>query len=293
MNRYGLQHVADMDLSKCFDRLDRGLILESVNRKISDGKVLSLIRKFLKAGVLKDGAWEETEIGSPQGGVISPLLWNIYLDRFDQAMKAQRIRIVRYADDILIFARSPRQIRRFRDAAVKVLEEDLRLVTSHEKTHLTHVREGVPFLGLVIWPKWVTIHPKRLRKLKDRIRELTPRNSGRNVQQLVKELNKVLRGWIAYFRLANCKGLVAELMGWVRRRLRMKQMREWKSWQPLHRRLRQLGYQGEFEKISMRGWRNSASPLISMALPNQWLHEELKLVDLTRYEVGILHRYVT
>ena len=93
INRYGLKHVVDMDLSKCFDRLDHELILKGVSRRISDGRILDLIRKFLKAGVMRDGSWEETEIGSPQGGVISPLLCNIYLDMFDQKMKALGIRI--------------------------------------------------------------------------------------------------------------------------------------------------------------------------------------------------------
>jgi len=99
INKYGLSYVVDMDLSKCFDRLNHELILEGVNRKVSDGSILKLIKKFLKAGVMKDGAWEETDLGSPQGGVISPLLTNIYLDRFDQEMKKLGIRIVRYADD--------------------------------------------------------------------------------------------------------------------------------------------------------------------------------------------------
>ncbi len=99
MNQYGLKYVVDMDLSKCFDRLDHDLILQGINRKISDGSVLGLIRQFLEAGVMKDGVYEDTEIGSPQGGVISPLIANIYLDHFDQAMKSKGIRIVRYADD--------------------------------------------------------------------------------------------------------------------------------------------------------------------------------------------------
>jgi RNA-directed DNA polymerase len=106
INKSGLNHVVDMDLSKCCDRLDHELILEGVNRKISDGSILKLIKKFLTVGVMKDGAWEETDLGSPQGGVISPLLTNIYLDRFDQEMKKRGIRIVRYADDILLFART-------------------------------------------------------------------------------------------------------------------------------------------------------------------------------------------
>lgn len=290
MNRYGLKYVVDMDLSKCFDRLDHDLILQGVNRKVSDGTVLCLIRQFLEAGVMKDGAFEETEIGSPQGGVISPLLTNIYLDYFDQAMKERGIRIVRYADDILIFARTPRQAERYKKVAYDILEGELKLVVNKEKTHVTSVFKGVAYLGFVIYSKNVCIHPKKIKAFKDVIHQLTPRNHGMNVEEMVRRLNPILRGWISYFRIANCKGVIRELMGWTRRRLRMKQMREWKSWKALHKALRRRGYKGEFEKISMRRWRNSASPLISMALPNTWF-DEIGLINLERYEVGILHRY--
>ncbi len=279
-----------MDLSKCFDRLDRELILRAVNRKVSDGRVLALIRAFLEAGVMKDGAFEETDIGSPQGGVISPLLANIYLDEFDQKIMARGIRIVRYADDILVLARSPRQAERHREIAVRVLEKDLRLVVNREKTELTTVGKGVPFLGFVIYPRHISIHPKRVRKFKERVRELTPRNHGKNVEAQIADLNPFLRGWINYFRLANCQTFVEEAMGWIRRRLRRKKMREWKTWRAMHRVLRRQGYEGDFEKLSMRRWRNSASPLLSLALPNHWFAEK-GLVDLTRYEVGVLHRY--
>ena len=291
INRYGLRHVVDMDLSKCFDRLDHELILKGVQRRISDGKVLALLRQFLEAGVMRDGVWEATETGSPQGGVISPLLSNIYLDEFDQRMKAQGIRIVRYADDILVFARSARQAQRYQQIAVTVLEKDLKLTVNRDKTHLTNVRKGVAFLGFVIYSKYVAIHPKRIKRFKKRVRELTPRNHGKNVEQQVAELNRFLRGWINYFRIASCKSHLSVLMGWIRRRLRMKKMCEWKSWKALHRVLRPRGYKGDFERISMRRWRNSASPLLSMALPNSWF-DQIGLVDLTRYEVGVLHRYV-
>lgn len=290
LRRYGLRYVVDMDLSKCFDRLDHELILKGVAHRISDGKVLRLIRQFLEAGVMEDGSWEATEVGSPQGGVISPLLSNIYLDVFDQQMKARGIRIVRYADDILIFARSPRQAERFRDIAVKILEKDLKLVVNQEKTHLTSLREGVSFLGFIIRPTSVSIHPKRIKRFKKRVRELTPRNHGKNVESQIQALNRFLRGWINYFRIANCKSRLQAMMQWIRRRLRMKQLREWKSWKALHKALRRNGHWGDFAKISMRRWRNSASPLVSMALPNRWL-DQLGLIDLCKYEVGILHRY--
>jgi len=290
MNRYGLKYVVDMDLSKCFDRLNHNLILEGVNRKVSDGTVLRLIRQFLEAGVMKDGAFEETEVGSPQGGVASPILSNIYLDHFDQAMKGKGIRIVRYADDILIFARTPRQAEQYKKIAYDILEGELKLVVNKEKTHITSVIEGVAYLGFVIYPKNVSIHPKKIKAFKDTIRRLTPRNHGMNVEEMMMRLNPILRGWTNYFRIANCKGTLRVLMRWIRRRLRMKQMREWKSWKALHKALRRRGYKGEFEEISMRRWRNSASPLVSMAIPNTWF-DEIGLINLERYEVGILHRY--
>lgn len=290
INRYGFKHVVDMDLSKCFDRLDHDLIIASVNRKVSDGSVLKLIRKFLKAGVMKDGAWEETTIGSPQGGVVSPLLTNIYLDYFDQKMRSKGIRIVRYADDILIVAETKRQAERYLKIACEILEGELKLVVNKDKTHLTSNIEGVPFLGFVIYPNGVSIQPKKLAKFKEVVRKLTPRNHGMNMAEMVARLNRFLRGWINYFRIANCKSVVANLMGWIRRRLRMKQMREWKSWKSLHRRLRQLGHRGEFTKMSMRRWRNSASPLVSLALPNSWF-DEIGLVNLAKCQVGILHQF--
>lgn len=290
LRRYGLTHVVDMDLSKCFDTLDHELIIKGVNRKISDGRILKLIRQFLTAGVLEDGAIQETEIGSPQGGVISPLLANICLDEFDQKMKAKGIRIVRYADDILVFAKSPRQAKKHQEIAFQILEGDLKLTVNRTKTHITSLSEGVSYLGFVIYPKYIAVDPKRIKRFKDKIRRLTPRNHGKNVEQQIAELNRFLRGWINYFRLANIKGFLKEIMGWIRRRLRMKQMREWKSWKGLHRALRQKGYRGEFKRIPMYRWRNSASPLLSMALPNVWF-DRRGLVDLTKYEVGIVSRF--
>lgn len=292
LNRYGLEHVVDMDLSKCFDRLDHALILETVAERVSDGSVLKLIRKFLEAGVMEDGSFRETEVGSPQGGVISPLLANIYLNRFDQAMKEKGIRIVRYADDILVFAESRRQAERYREIATTFLEGDLKLVVNREKTRLTHVGEGVHFLGVVIRRGCISVDPKRIERLKAKIRALTPRNHGGRVEDAVQVLRRLLLGWYNYFRMANCKGLIRELMGWIRRRLRMMQMREWKSWKPLHRALRQRGYRGEFQKISMRRWRNSASPLLSLALPNSHF-TELGLPDLEALPVALLEQYRT
>jgi RNA-directed DNA polymerase len=290
MNKYNLEFVVDMDLSKCFDTLDHEIILKAVNEKVSDGTILKLIRKFLKAGVMESGTVDESEVGSPQGGVISPLLTNIYLDYFDKKMMSKGIRIVRYADDILIFAKSKAEAGKFKAIATTILENELNLKVNKVKTHITNRYEGVAFLGFIIRNKSVSIHPKRIKKFKDKIKRLTPRNHGMNVEQIVIEINPVIRGWANYFRIANCKGLYEELSQWIKRRLRMKKMKEWKRAKALHKELRRRGYKGEFMSIDMSKWRNSCSPLIHMALPNTWF-SELGLVDTSKIQVGILSHY--
>lgn len=290
MNKYGLEHVVDMDLSKCFDTLDHETIIKSVNEKVSDGKILKLIGKFLKAGVMESGIVDESDVGCPQGGVISPFLMNIYLDYFDKVMMEKGIRIVRYADDILIFAKTKALAGKYLVIAINILENDLKLKVNDTKTHIANASKGVAFLGFIIRGKWISIHPKRIERFKNKIRRLTPRNHGMNIEQMVKGLNPVIRGWANYFRIANCKGLFQELFSWIKRRLRMKKMKEWKSYKSLHKAIRRRGYKGEFKKISMVKWRNSNFTLVHMALPNIWF-KEIGLVHLSDIHVGILSNY--
>ena len=174
-----------------------------VAEQISDDKVLKLILKFLKSGVMNNGTFEATEIGSCQGGVISPLLSNIYLNKFDQKMMVKGIRIVRYADDILIFAKDKKTAGNYQSYAKKILEEELKLKVNNDKNKLTNVKEGVSFLGFVIYEKSLIINPKRIECLKVKIRHLTKRNSGWKIESIIKELNPVLRGWLNYYRVAN------------------------------------------------------------------------------------------
>ena len=287
--RYELPWAVDMDLSKCFDTLDHELILRSLNRKISDGTLLKLINQFLKAGVMIDGVIKATEVGSPQGGVISPLLMNIYLDEFDQKMKSLKIRIVRYADDILIFATSKRKAEQYQRIATDILES-LKLTVNMEKTHISSVEIGIKYLGFMIGTKYVSIDKERIKRFKDKIRELTPRNSGIPVTKMIARLTPILRGWGQYFRVADCKSHFQKLMQWIRRRLRMKKMREWKSWKAFHKQLRRQGLKSECPKISMTRWRNSNCFHIDFALPNKWF-EEMKLFDLTKLKTGVLSDY--
>lgn len=287
IRQYGLSHVVDMDLSKCFDCLSHELIVASIRRRVRDGSILALLRLFLESGVMVDGAWESTEIGSPQGGVISPLISNVYLDAFDQEMKRRGHRIVRYADDILILCRSRSAAHHAREVATAILEVDLRLTVNTEKTHVTHASKGVKFLGVEISGRWTRIQTKKIAAFKEKVKKITRRSSPVNLQQVIRDLNPVLRGFANYFRMANCKRLFSELMSWIRRRLRAKQLALWKRPSRLHRRLRQLGYQGDFQKMRMRSWRSSRSHLASWSVPNAWL-SDLGLYDLGGVETGVL-----
>ena len=281
--------MVDMDLSKCFDTLDHERIIESINQRISDGRVLKLIRSFLIAGVMEDGNFTDTEIGSPQGGVISPLICNIYLDYFDQKMKSKGIRIVRYADDILIFAKTKKEAGNYRAFATKVLEEEMKLTVNEKKTSVTSVKNGVSYLGFVIYPKWVTVDPKRIKRFKDKVRQITQRSTGRPIEEVIRKLNPLLRGWMNYYRAANIKGLAQELMGWIRRRLRMIRMRQWKTYKKMHKEMRRKGLPIQ-EKMDVRRWKNSKVQIIHLLMPNQYFHD-LGLIDLCSYDVGLLSSY--
>lgn len=287
IRQYDLQWVVDMDLSKCFDRLDHDLIVASIQRRVHDGSILTLIRMFLESGVMIGDHKEATEVGSPQGGVFSPLIANVYLDAFDQEMKRRGQRIIRYADDILILCRSESAAHRAQQVATEILEGPLRLTVNAEKTHVVHASQGVKFLGVQIGLTWTRIQDKKIVSFKEKVRSITRRNSPVNLEQVIADLNPVLRGFANYFRMANCKRVFEELTVWIRRRLRAKQLALWKRPSRLHRRLRQLGYQGEFLKMRMHSWRSSRSHLASWSMPNAWL-ANLGLFDLSAVETGVL-----
>lgn len=287
---YGLDHVADMDLSKCFDTLDHGLIVQSVGKRVSDGKILNLIGSFLESGALDGARFTPTKKGSPQGGIISPLLMNIYLDAFDQHMKNSGVRMVRFADDVLLFAPTKAQAGNYMAKATSYLEKELRLEVNKNKSSLTNLEEGIHYLGMVIKPYGVVVSHKSIKRFKKKVKLLTPRTKGQSIAFYIKELNPLLRGFANYFRIGLTKKLFQDLSSWIRRRLRMMVMKSWKSWKPLHRQLRRMGYKGNFLKISVTRWRNSSTNLIHYALPNKYF-TELGLYEMDTVEGNTLHQY--
>lgn len=288
---YGLEHVVDMDLSKCFDTLNHELIVEAVQERVSDGKVLKLIIQMLQSGIMEKGDYAPTLKGSPQGGVISPLLANIYLNKFDQQMKSLGIRIVRYADDILILAATKSEAGRNMAIATSYLENDLKLTVNKEKTHLTNLDKGIPYLGIKLTRIGVLLSEKSIKRFKDKVRRLTPRRMGYKLDDYLYDLSLLLKGYSMYYRIAQCKRQFRNLMQWVRRRVRMMIIRSWKSWKGLHKQLRRMGYTGNFEKISVTRWRNSGCKLVHMALPNSYFDEVLLLFNMEEVKTDTLHQY--
>lgn len=287
IRRYQLNWVADMDLSRCFDTLNHDQILKSIRRKIADGSILNLLRMFLQSGVMIGERWQASEEGSPQGGVISPLIANIYLDDFDQFMKGRGHRIVRFADDILILTRSKSAAQNALKVARNYLEGELLLTVNEQKSHVVHSSKGVKYLGVEIHTCYTRIKREKVREFKDKVKKITRRNSPVNLKKVIADLNPMIRGFAYYFRIANCKTEYKALMQWIRRRLRAKQLSLWKRAKRLHRRLRQLGYHGEFKKIKMNSWRNAASPLANYALPSSYLRAE-GLFEMEAVQTGDL-----
>ena len=155
------------------------------------------------------------------------------------------------------------------------------------KTHIAHLSRGVKFLGVEIFTRYIKIQDKKVVAFKKKVKVITKRNSGGNLTSMILELNRLLRGFVNYYKVANCKGVLTILMSWIRRRLRAKQMKLWKKPAKMHRRLRQLGYKGEFSCIKMSSWCNAGCQLAHMAMPNQWF-EEMKLHQLDKVQVGVL-----
>lgn len=286
IRQYNRCWVVDMDLSKCFDTLNHEIILRTFQKRVADSSILKLLHAFLESGVMINHDFEQTQEGSPQGGVISPLIANVYLDQFDQEMKRRGHRIVRYADDILILCASQSAAVHAKQVATNLLEEDLKLKVNRQKTHLTHSDQGVKYLGVEIHRSYTGIQRGKIDLFKAKIKAITRRNAGLSLKELILRLNPILRGFANYFQIANCKGIFRAMSGWIRRRLRAIQLSQWKQSRRLHRRLKQLGYSPPFKHIKMRSWRNARSPLASFSMPNYWFHDELGLVDLDKIQVG-------
>jgi group II intron reverse transcriptase/maturase len=223
----GYRIVLDADIQGFFDNIPHALIMKLVAEKIADGNILSIIQKFLASGVMEDGVLKKTTLGTPQGGVISPLLANIVLDVLDKELACHGYVFVRYADDFLVLAKSMPEIEKARDLVQHVIEGKLQLRLSPEKTKITTFEEGFDFLGFHFSRSGVTMRAKSVEKLKEKIRNLTIRSHNFSAE-VILSLNRVTRGVANYYAtdFSTVKTQFFKLDQMIRRRLRcMKQKR--------------------------------------------------------------------
>ena len=231
----GYTYAVSVDLSKYFDTLNHELLMDMLHGQIQDGRVLRLIKKYLKSGVMEDGIVTKTEEGTPQGGPLSPLLANIYLNEFDWEMARRGVMTVRYADDIVVLARSKRAANRLSGSCRRYLEGKLKLKMNTEKSKVTDIydRENFKFLGFCLSRSkdkiFICVHRKSLEKAKKKLTLLTKRNRGRNVREVMKEVKVYIRGWLGYYHIANMKRKLQDWNGWLRRRFRMYIWKQWKN----------------------------------------------------------------
>ena len=239
----GYVYVVSMDLEKFFDTVNHSKLIEILSRSIKDGKVISLIHKYLNAGVAGKGFFERTEEGVPQGGPLSPLLGNIMLNELDRELERRGHKFVRFADDAIIFCKSRKSAERTLKNIVPYIEGKLFLKVNRAKTTVSHVSK-IKYLGYAFYRYKgkcrLRVHPKSVKKMKDKLRLLTNRNNGWGNDYRIQKLKEFARGWINYFSKAEMKKLMVEIDEWLRRRIRAIYWKQWKKVKTRYRMLKAL-----------------------------------------------------
>jgi group II intron reverse transcriptase/maturase len=276
----GYKYAVDMDLEKFFDTVNQSKLVEILSRTVKDGRVISLIHKYLHAGVVVRSKFEITEVGVPQGGPLSPLLSNIMLNELDKELEKRGHRFVRYADDMVILCKSKRSAERTLKSIIAYIEEKLFLKVNREKTVVAYVKK-IKFLGYSFYENGkggrLRIHPKSVSKMKDRIKELTSRSNGWGDARRKETLKQYITGWVNYFHLADMKKLLLQVDEWYRRRLRMV---IWKQWKWIRTRLRNLIKLGvakykawEYANTRKGYWHIANSPILNTSITNERLKQ--------------------
>jgi group II intron reverse transcriptase/maturase len=287
----GYKYVVDMDLEKYFDTVNQSKLIEVLSRTIKDGRVISLIHKYLRAGVVEKHTFRETGQGVAQGGPLSPLLSNIMLNELDKELEKRGHRFVRYADDLTIFVRSRKSAERTLVNIHPFIENKLFLKINEEKTATGYVGR-IKFLGFGFYlykgKARFRVHPKAIKKMKSRIKELTARSHGLSNIERPKKLRQYIVGWVNYFKIADMKSLLKEVDQWMRRRIRMVIWKQWKKVSTKFNNLRKLGIEKgkawEFANTRKGYWRIANSPILKRSIPNDKLSQRNYLFFFDYYK---------
>jgi len=272
----GRRVVVDVDLEKFFDRVNHDVLMGRLEKRIGDKRMLGLVRRYLKAGIMANGVVMERYGGTPQGGPLSPLLANVLLDEVDKELEKRGLSFVRYADDLNVYVRS----RRAGEDTMQTLRRlyaGLRLRVNEAKSAVARPQDR-KFLGYSFWyarggEVRRRVAPKALEAMKERVRQITARNGGRSMDRVIAELRSYLGGWKQYFRLAETPRVLSDLDEWIRHRLRLVQLKQWKRGTTTFRELRVRGMSRDAAaKVAVntrRWWRNSGMA-IHIALPTSY-----------------------
>ena len=243
----GYTFAITLDLSKYFDTLNHEKLINLLRKEVKDERVIQLIKRYLKSGVMENGVVMETEEGSPQGGNLSPLLANVYLNEFDQEFTKRGVPCIRYADDIVLLAKSKRASERLLESSTKYLEETLKLTVNREKSRTVSVFaiRNFKFLGFALGRNgsgiYVRVHPKSWKKFKSKLKELSSRRSVQSIKPSLGKIKVYARGWLNYYGIASMKNNIEDLNGWLYRRIRMCIWKQWKLPKTKKRNLMKLG----------------------------------------------------
>ena len=281
----GRRTVVDLDLEKFFDRVNHDLLMEKLSKKIDDGRVLRLIRRYLEAGMMADGIVSQRTEGTPQGGPLSPLLSNVLLTERDRELERRGHAFCRYADDCNIYVRSQQAGERVMASITRFLADTLKLTVNAAKSAVARPWTR-KFLGYSLtWHKApkLKIAPTSLKRLDDKIREVLKGARGRSLTTVITKLNPILRGWMAYFKLTETKQALEALDGWIRRKLRCILWRQWKRAYTRAKNLMKAGLKEERawrSACNQRGpWWNSGASHMNQAFPKSFF-DRLGLVSL-------------
>ena len=241
----GYEWIVDIDLEKFFDTVNQDKLITIIGKTIADGDVVSLIRKYLSAGVMEKGVVKPTYVGTPQGGNLSPLLSNIMLNELDKELEARGLRFVRYADDCIILVKSEKAANRVLTSITKFIEKKLGLKVNAEKSKVTRPTK-TKYLGFSFWKsprgQWKPKpHLKSYQKLIRKLKQLTDRSWSISLDNRIKQINYVVRGWINYFRIANMRQKIIDIDKHLRTRIRVIIWKQWKKTLRRYKALRQLG----------------------------------------------------
>jgi group II intron reverse transcriptase/maturase len=269
--------VVDVDLEKFFDRVNHDVLMGLVAKRIPDARLRRLIHRYLQAGLMVSGVVVDRHEGTPQGGPLSPLLANVLLDVVDKQLERRGHRFVRYADDCNVYVRSERTAERVM-VGLTQLYATLKLRVNRSKSAVALAWQR-SFLGYSFWvaPGKIVkrrVAPKALEAMKERVREITSRNGGRSIVQVVALLRSYLVGWKAYFRLADTPKVLADVDKWLHRRLRMLTLKQWKRGRTMYRELQRRGVGGAALGIAARygrsWWHVAAHKALQIALPGRY-----------------------